>query len=290
MIEADSFEMMRQYVLHERVVSFQIPIGLRAEPDPRLVVRELPVRDLPAGLLLLGQMRGRTLPVASAKFALHWDFFGVVGEKGARVLLDGDRMPGARFFPDARLNFAENLLTGGAGRDGASDALVFRGEQGASRYWSWDDLRGEVSRLQQALAALGVGPGDRVAGLLPNIPEAVAAMLAAVSLGAVWSSASPDFGVRGVLDRFGQIAPKLLFTADGYRYAGKRIELAGKLAELQPFLPSVGTCVVVGHLGDAGAAAAALSNGVAWADLIAPHPATALRFARLPFDHPLVIL
>lgn len=151
-------------------------------------------------------------------------------------------------------------------------------------------LRAEVSRLHQALAALGVGEGDRVAGLLPNIPEAVAGMLATASLGAVWSSASPDFGVRGVLDRFGQIEPKVLFTADGYRYAGKRIDLAAKLAELQPFLPTVGRCVVVGHLGDGRAAAQALANGVTWAEFTAPHPPGPLRFVRLPFDHPLAIL
>ena len=157
-----------------------------------------------------------------------WDYFGVVGEKGQDRLIDGDRMLTARFFPDAALNLAENLLAGGAEREGTSDAIVFRGEDGPTRRWSWNELRDEVSRLQQALAALGVGPGDRVAGLLPNLPEAVAAMLATISLGAVWSSASPDFGVRGVLDRFGQIEPKVLFTADGYWYAGKRIDLAAQ--------------------------------------------------------------
>jgi acetoacetyl-CoA synthetase len=219
-----------------------------------------------------------------------WDFFGVVGEKGGRRLVEGGAMQEARFFPDARLNFAENLLAGGAAVDGSSDAIAFCGEEGPARRWSWDELRAEVSRLQQALAALGVGPGDRVAGLLPNIPEAVAAMLATVSLGAVWSSASPDFGVRGVLDRFGQIEPKVLFTADGYTYAGKRIELGAKLAELQPFLPTVSHCVVVGQLGDGRGAAAALSNGITWDAFTAPHAPAPLTFVRLPFDHPLVIL
>ena len=219
-----------------------------------------------------------------------WDFFGVVGDRGERTLADGHLMPGARFFPDAALNFAENLSAGAQRLDRATDALVFRGETGRTRRWSWDRLIEEVSRFQQALAAEGVGQGDRVAGLLPNLPEAIAAMLATISLGAVWSSASPDFGVRGVLDRFGQIEPKVLITADGYVYAGKRIDLAGKLAELQPFLPSVTRCVIVGYLGNGREAAAALSNGINWQDFTAAHIPGPLTFVRLPFDHPIVIV
>jgi acetoacetyl-CoA synthetase len=215
----------------------------------------MPLSDTPA-------LHAWSLSDSGAFWEAVWDYFSVVGEKGKEQLVDGDRMLAARFFPDAQLNLAENLLAGGAEREGTSDALVFRGEDGPTRRWSWDELRNEVSRLQQALAALGVGPGDRVAGLLPNLPEAVAAMLATISLGAVWSAASPDFGVRGVLDRFGQIEPKVLFTADGYWYAGKRSDLATKLAELQLFLPSVTRCVVVGHLGDGRAAATVLANGV----------------------------
>ena len=123
---------------------------------------------------------------------LVWDFTGVIGDKGERRLVDGDRMPGARFFPDARLNFAENLLC----RNDDGEAIVFRGEDGPTRRITWRQLNDLVSRLQQALAAAGVGPGDRVAAYLPNIPEAIVAMLATASLGAVWSSASPDFGPR----------------------------------------------------------------------------------------------
>jgi len=243
-------------------------------------------RDLPD----TSSLHAWSLAEPAAFWDAVWDFFGVVGDKGRRRLINGEAMQEARFFPDARLNFAENLLAGARMADGSADAIVFRDEKGPARRWSWDRLIAEVSRLQQALAALGIGPGDRVAGLLPNIPEAIAAMLATVSLGAVWSSASPDFGVRGVLDRFGQIEPKVLFTADGYTYAGKRIELAGKLAELQPFLPTVSHCVVIGQVGDGRAAAAALSNGITWTEFTAPYLPAPLTFARLPFDHPLVIL
>ena len=150
-------------------------------------------------------------------WSLLWDFCGVKGEKGARRLIDGNRMPGAKFFPDGRLNFAETLL----GERDATTAIVFWGEDRIKRNYSRRQLHDLVSRLQQALAAAGVGKGDRVAGYLPNLPESVAAMLATASLGAIWSSCSPDFGVQGVVDRFGQIEPKVLFCSDGYLYGGK---------------------------------------------------------------------
>ncbi len=217
-----------------------------------------------------------------------WDHCGVVGDKGERRLVDGDRMPGARFFPDAKLNFAENLLArAGAPED---DAIVFRAEDKAGGRLSWADLSSLVSRLQQALVAAGVGVGDRVAGLLPNIPEAVAAMLAATSIGAVWSSASPDFGPRGVLDRFGQIEPKLLFAVDGYWYAGKRCLIGDKLAEIVPQLPSAETVVVIDFLGEATALAADLPRATTLPAFLAPFEAKRTTFERLPFDHPLCIL
>ncbi len=149
-----------------------------------------------------------------------WEFCAVKGEKGSRALVDGDRMPGAKWFPDARLNFAENLLRE---RDDV-DALVFWGEDKVKRRLSRRELHALVSRLAQALAAAGVKKGDRVAGYLPNLPESVAATLAAASLGATWSSSSPDFGVQGVLDRFGQIEPKVLFCSDRYLYGGKEFD------------------------------------------------------------------
>src|SRR5262245_66025504 len=150
---------------------------------------------------------------------LVWSFCGVVGDGPGPAR--GERwgeMPGTRWFPEARLNFAENLLR----RRDATAALLFRGEHGGERGLPWADLQDAVARFASALRASGVGPGDRVAAVLPNAPETVVAALAAASIGAIWSSCSPDFGAAGVLDRFGQIEPKLLLVADGYAYGGKR--------------------------------------------------------------------
>src|ERR1051325_7946726 len=194
-------------------------------------------------------------------------------------------MPGARFFPEARLNFAENLLR----RSDGGDAIVFRGESGATRRLSWRTLTELVSRLQQMLRSAGVGPGDRVAALLPNVPEAIAAMLATASVGAVWSSASPDFGASGVLDRFGQIEPKVLFAVDGYVYAGKDISLADKLPAILTGLPTVKTTVIVPLLGKADAVTNA-NRAQTLDQALAPFKPQALSFARLPFAHPLYIL
>jgi len=213
-------------------------------------------------------------------WSLLWDFCGVRGEKGSRALVDGERMPGAQWFPDARLNFAENLL-----RDpDDSDAIVFWGEDRVRRRYSRRQLHELVSRLQQALAAAGVGKGDRVAGYLPNLPEATAAMLAAASLGAIWSSCSPDFGVRGVLDRFGQIEPKLLFCADGYLYGGKEYDSQDKVREILAELPTVRQCVVLDYLG------APATAGTALAEFIAPFAAKAVEFEQVAFNDPLYIL
>lgn len=215
-----------------------------------------------------------------------WDFGGVVGDMGERRLVDGDKMPGARFFPDARLNFAENLLRGTGGRD----AIVFKGEDKVAYRWSWDELRQKVSMLQQAMRAMGIGPGDRVAALMPNMPEAVAGMLAATSIGAVWSSASPDFGERGVLDRFGQIEPKLLIACDGYWYNGKPFDIGDKLKAVTTQLPTLEKTVIVPYAGDTGAAIASLHEADSFDGFIAPYMAQEVEFTRLPFDHPVYIL
>lgn len=219
-----------------------------------------------------------------------WEHFGVVGDKGPEPYMIGSDMISTRFFPGAQLNYAENLLRMGGGRDPDATALVFRGEDKAHCRWSWGELEAHVSRLQQALRQSGVNPGDRVAGLLPNRPEAIAAMLATVSLGAVWCSASPDFGARAVIDRFGQIKPKVLFATDGYWYAGKPYDIKQKLNAIVEQLPTVACTVVVDYLGQARNTAGSLHNGVTLAAFEATFTPRELSFSRMPFDHPLFIL
>jgi acetoacetyl-CoA synthetase len=217
---------------------------------------------------------------------LIWDFCNVIGDKGERRLIDGDKMPGASFFPDARLNFAENLLR----RGDEADALVFRGEDKARDRLSWAELKALVSRLQQALKSAGIGKGDRVAAMLPNLPETIALMLAVASLGATWSSCSPDFGERGVLDRFGQIEPKLFVAVDGYWYNGKRIDLAARLAAIAKQLPTAQTIVLVSYLGEADKVAAAIPRAVTLKKFLQFYQPKHLTFERVEFNHPLYIL
>ena len=217
---------------------------------------------------------------------LVWDFCGVVGDKGARRLIDADKMPGAQFFPDAKINFAENLLRA----PGAGDALIFRGEDKVSYRLSWAELTALVSRLQQALRAAGVGQGDRVAAMMPNLPETIALMLAVTSLGAIFSSCSPDFGERGVLDRFGQIEPKVFVTVDGYWYNGKPLSIADKVAAVAKELTTAATVVIVPYLGDAAKAAGAVPRARTLEDFLKPHAPKPLTFERLPFNHPIYIL
>lgn len=219
-------------------------------------------------------------------WATVWDFCGVIAEtRGERVLVDGDRMPGAKFFPDAKLNFAENLLR----QEGDGDAIVFWGEDKVKRRLSHDELRGLVSRLQQVLRDEGVGEGDRVAGFMPNMPETVAAMLAATSLGAVWSSCSPDFGIQGVLDRFGQIEPKVLFCPDGYFYNGKTIDSLPRVAEFSAELPSVSKIIVCPYISEK-PDISKLPKGITLGDAIAGKKAGPLTFNRVPFNSPLFIM
>jgi acetoacetyl-CoA synthetase len=203
------------------------------------------------------------------------------------ALEHANQMPGARFFPNARLNFAENLLRY---RDNQA-ALIFRNERGARREISYRQLHDEVARVADGLEAAGVIAGDRVAGYLPNITEAAIAMLAAASLGAVWSSCSPDFGVHGVLDRFGQIGPKVLFTADGYYYAGKSIDCLGSVSELLAKVPGIQRVVVIPYVNaqpDLTRLGDAKSRAVRFDEF--GRGGSALRFAQMPFNHPLYIL
>jgi acetoacetyl-CoA synthetase len=215
-----------------------------------------------------------------------WDFCGVKAEtRGERALVDGDKMPGARFFPDARLNFAENLLR----RDDDGDALVFWGEDKARRRMSWRQLHAEVSRLQQALRAEGLRPGDRVAAYMPNMPETIVAMLATASLGGTFSSCSPDFGAQGVLDRFGQIEPRFLVAADGYHYGGKTHSVLDKLAEVQRRLPSLKRTILVPYA-DERPDRRNLANTRLWPEHLATFDPRPVEYAQLPFDQPLYVL
>jgi len=221
-------------------------------------------------------------------WAAMWDFGGVIAEtRGERVIADRDRMPGARFFPEARLNFAENLLRRQEGE--AAEAIVFRGEDRVHRRITRRELRGMVSRVQQALAAAGVGEGDRVAAFMPNMPETVIAMLATASLGATFTSCSPDFGVQGVLDRFGQVEPKVLFACDGYFYNNKTIDTLPRIAEIAQQLPTVQRVVIVPYAGES-PDASIVPRGVRLGEFIAPHAAREIAYNHVPFNHPLYIL
>jgi len=214
-----------------------------------------------------------------------WEFGSVTAEiRGERFVENWPDMPGTRFFPDARLNFAENLLQH---RDGRT-ALIFAGETGPRRELSYLDLYREVASLASSMRALGVQAGDRVAGYLPNLPETVIAMLATNSIGAVWSSCSPDFGVQGVLDRFGQIEPKVLFCAAAYQYNGKTFDCLGRIRELAEQMPSIEQIVVTPYVAES-VNLEGLATAVLWDDFC-DDTATEIEFAQLPFDHPLYIL
>ncbi len=214
-----------------------------------------------------------------------WDFCNVVGEKGQRIIDNEDQMPGAVFFPNAKLNYAQNLLK----YSDDTDAMVFRCENKVENRINRTELRDLVSRLQQALADAGVGIGDRVAAMMPNMPETIAMMLAASSLGAIWSSCSPDFGAQGVLDRFGQISPKVLITCDGYWYNGKRIDISDKLYEITSKL-QVSKSVIVPLVRDEKRVATRITNGITLEEFIGKYEPTDLHFEMLDFSHPLFIL
>ena len=215
-----------------------------------------------------------------------WEDGGVVGEPSDTVLVDGDRMPGARWFPQARLNFAQNLLRS---RDD-SDALVFWGEDKVRNRLSHGELYREVARFAAALREMGISRGDRIAAWMPNMPETIVAMLAAASIGAIFTSASPDFGVQGVLDRFGQTEPKLLIAVDGYWYNGKIVDCMAKLGEAVERLPSLKRVVIVPYVHKSHDLAG-VAHARMYADFVAPHhDRTEIAFEALPFDHPLYIM
>ena len=215
-----------------------------------------------------------------------WEFAGIKASKGFdRVVDDPTKMPGAKWFEGARLNFAENLLRF---RDDRT-ALIFKGETKEAKKITYAQLYSQVAALAESLRAMGIQAGDRVVGFMPNMVETIIAMLAATSLGAVWSSCSPDFGIKGVLDRFGQIEPKVLFTADGYSYNGKSFDSLARIADIIKELPSIEQVVVVPYIQEK-PDISAVPKAVHYQDFIAPESDREIEFVQVPADHPLYIM
>jgi acetoacetyl-CoA synthetase len=215
-----------------------------------------------------------------------WDFFDVQADGDRSTVLASREMPGARWFPDTSLNYAEHVF---AGKDEAETAILHASELRELDELSWGELRAQVAAIAAGLRGLGVGPGDRVAAYMPNIPEAIVAFLATASIGAVWSSCSPDFGPASVIDRFAQIEPKVLFAVDGYRYGGKDFDRLDTVAALQQAMPSLARTVVLPYL-DAEPDLSPLAETIAWDELRAGGEGSELSFHRVPFDHPLWVL
>ncbi|MEE4600298.1 MAG: acetoacetate--CoA ligase [Desulfobacteraceae bacterium] len=215
-----------------------------------------------------------------------WEFADIIASKPYdQVIDDVTKMPGARWFSGARLNYAQNLLRF---RDDKV-ALIFKGEGQPSTKMTYGELYDEVARLAQSLKAAGVQAGDRVVGFMPNMPATIVAMLAATSLGATWSSCSPDFGIKGVLDRFGQIQPKILFTANGYSFKGKPVDSLSRIADILKQLPSIEKVVVVPYT-DQNADISTIPNAVHYKDFRSSKSGLEIEFEQLAFDHPLYVM
>jgi acetoacetyl-CoA synthetase len=214
-----------------------------------------------------------------------WRFAGIIASRAHDTVLENPTMPGAKWFPGARLNFAENLLRF---RDDRVALTFVREGNVAGGELTYAELYERVAKFARFLADAGVGQGDRVAGFMPNRIETVVAMLAAASLGAVWSSCSPDFGFKGVMDRFGQIEPKILVTCDGYFFKGKAQDSLARVHEVMGAIGSIEKVVVVPFVA-AAPDIATLPKSILWADALA-NDATEVAFAQLPFDHPLYIM
>jgi acetoacetyl-CoA synthetase len=268
-------------------------------PEPLWIPDERRKKEanLTAFMRLAGRKAGReftrydelyswSIENSAAFWELIWEYGRVISSRTYdRVAEDLDLMPGCKWFEGARLNFAENLLRW---RDDRT-ALIFKGESRVARRITYRELYRQVAGLSAAMRQAGLKAGDRVAGFMPNMIETVAAMLAATSLGAIWSSCSPDFGVPGALDRFGQIEPRLLFTADGYLYTGKEFDSLAKVRQLVREIPSIEKVVVVPYLREH-----SNLNGLPAAEYFpafaASEAAHEIAFAQLPFDHPVYIM
>ncbi len=215
-----------------------------------------------------------------------WDYFEVEADGEPEPVLASREMPGASWFPNASLNYAERIF---AGKEPAATAILHASESRPLAELSWGELREQVAAVAAGLKALGVGRGDRVVAYLPNLPETIVAFLASASIGAVWSSCSPDFGSASVVDRFAQIEPKVLFAVDGYRYGGKDFDRRGVVAELQAAMPSLERTVLIPYM-DPGATPEGLKDAIGWDELLAEQAGSELSFERVPFDHPLWVL
>jgi len=219
-------------------------------------------------------------------WAAMWEFADIKASKPYdQVIDDVTRMPGAKWFSGARLNFAENLLRY---RDDQV-ALIFKGEDHDSTTMTYSELYDEVARVAKSLKEAGVQVGDRVAAFMPNMPETIVAMLAATSLGATWSSCSPDFGIKGVLDRFGQIKPKVLFTANGYWFKGKSLDSIERISDILKQLPSLEKVVVVPYT-EQDPDISGVPNAIHYRDFKSPDSNLEIEFKQLPFEHPLYIM
>jgi acetoacetyl-CoA synthetase len=215
-----------------------------------------------------------------------WEFFEVESETGFEKVLGRREMPGAEWFPGTRVSYARHIFRG---RDDSQVAIRHASELRELSEWTWGDLRAQTAALAAGLRSLGVGEGDRVVAYIPNIPEAVAALLACASVGAIWSSCSPDFGARSVVDRFAQIEPKVLLTVDGYRYGGKDFDRMNVVTGLQGEMDSLQATVVLPYLNES-PDLSGLRDAMTWDDLLAKGEGAELEFAELPFEHPLWVL
>ncbi len=282
------------------------------EPSPQR--REL--TEMSRFMRWAGQRRGRPFADYDALWrwsvdqledfwASIWEFFGVRASRPGERVLGARTMPGASWFEGSQLNYAENMLSGplaGAGRDQAAVAVLHTSELRALGELSWGELSAEVAAAAAGLRSLGVRKGDRVVAYMPNIPETLIAFLATASIGAIWSSAAPEFGARSVIDRFAQIEPKVLLAVDGYRHGGKDFDRAGAVQSILAELPTVEHVVIATYLhagADAEAPRAGISDGAGgpgaparldWRDLLARGEGAELQFEQVPFEHPLWVL
>ena len=220
-----------------------------------------------------------------------WDYCEVIGDKGKTILQNSDKIEDALFFPEARLNYAENMLRFSSLPEfSEKDAIVFWGEDKVKRRLTHNEMMAQIAKLAAHFRAIGLQPGDRIAAFIPCMPESVIGAMAAAAIGCIWSSCSPDFGIQGVLDRFGQIEPKILIAADGYWYNGKSFDSLGRLKEILPKLPSIEEILIVPYL-HAEPDLSALPKARSITDIIQTrNAAPLLEYTRVPFNHPLFVM